>query len=412
MSGKDRDDTGFTRDLEAVRRGVLRLEGISDPRRREAVRLALLLQRWGADRPDELQRERMRRRVLAGIPEQRTRRAFADRVAFAFTLLAAPAPYALRALAVILVIFGLAAGATVASADSLPDEPLYGLKLAAEEMRLTVAATPEDRATVLLSIAEHRLAEAEKLAEAGREDDAIIATAQYGTHLANAAAELAQVETLAPRTAVLVGQLEQRLSATQTRVAAAAVQLAQDPRRAGAAAALAAVATTAQPDSGNGPAARIAANAAAVSVQVADLAEQRANAPATPAAARPEQRDARTQAPRSEAPLRSAPRTDAPRSETPRAQAPRSGAATPTAAAARATESAQPSAVTEATVPRASATPRATQSARPSAQAVLDAARKSAEEAKKAAERAKQNQNHSPAPARPTFRPSNTPKRS
>lgn len=273
MAKQARQD--FTADLEDVARGVRRLEEIRDPVLRDAIAAALRLREDGA-RLDPAARARMRRQVLAAIAPARP--TFADSVMTVFALLAKPTPVLLRLLAVLLAGAGLLAGATVASADSLPDDALYGFKIAGEQLRLAIASTPEDRAAVGISIAAHRLDEAERLAEAGRDDATIEMTGAYGVSLATAAAELASVETLQPKLAALVTQLQAQLRAQQDRVGASAARLSGDARTAGAAAALAAAGPHAGADS-SPSAARIADTAVAVTTRLAVVAESRAARP-------------------------------------------------------------------------------------------------------------------------------------
>ena len=273
MTKRARQD--FTTDLEDVARGVRRLEEIRDPVVRDAVAAALRLRDCDA-RLDPASRARMRRQVLAAMAPARP--SFADSVMTVFALLAKPTPVLLRLLVVALAGAGLLAGATVASADSLPDDALYGFKLAGEQLRLAIASTPEDRAAVGISIAAHRLDEAERLAEAGRDDATIDTTAAYGLSLATAAAELASVETLHPKLAALVTQLQAQLRAQQERVGASATRLSRDPRTAGAAAALAAAGPRAGAET-SPSAVRIADTAAAVTSRLAAVAETRAARP-------------------------------------------------------------------------------------------------------------------------------------
>ncbi|HEV2251240.1 MAG TPA: DUF5667 domain-containing protein [Candidatus Limnocylindria bacterium] len=271
MSGR-RPRNDFTENLEAVARGVRRLEQIQDPILRQAVAAALRL-RERELRLDPASRVRMRNTVLAALaPAKPT---LGDRVYGAFALIGAPAPLLVSALVVMLLLAGVVGGAAVASADSLPDDPLYGFKLAGEQLRLAIAISAEDRAAVELSIAEHRLLEAERLATSGREDDAIIATASYGSSLADAAADLATVESTDPGTAALVTQLQQSLTASRERVAATATKLAADPRTAGTAQVLAAVSATSAP-SRDSPATKIADQAAAITARLATVADDRA----------------------------------------------------------------------------------------------------------------------------------------
>lgn len=271
MTGKARTD--FTENLEAVARGVRRLEEIRDPILREAISAALRL-REREVRLDPASRYRMRNTVLAALEPATP--SIADRVYGLLALLGKPAPMLVRSLLVLAVIIGLLGGATVASADSLPDDLLYGVKLAGEQLRLAVAVSPEDRASVELSIAEHRLDEAERLATAGREDDAIIATAAYGSSLADAAADLASIESTDPRTAALVTQMQTTLAASQRRIAATATRLAGDPRTVATAEVLASVGAIVVL-SKDSPATRIADQAAAITARLAGVASDRAN---------------------------------------------------------------------------------------------------------------------------------------
>jgi len=262
----------FTENLEAVARGVRRLEQIQDPILREAVAAALRLSERDL-RPDPASRVRMRNTVLAALePGKPTT---SDRVYGIFALIGMPAPMLVRALVVGLIIAGILGGATVASADSLPADALYAFKLAGEQLRLAIAISVEDRAAVELSIADHRLSEAERLAANGLEDDCIIATASYGSSLADAAADLATVESSDPATAALVTQVQAALTLSQQRVVETATRLAADPRTAVAAAVLASVSATSSP-SKDSPATKIADQAAAITTRLSTLADDRA----------------------------------------------------------------------------------------------------------------------------------------
>jgi hypothetical protein len=270
--------------IEEVARGERLLEEIGDARLRDTVRLALRLHKDPFTAPDAGARARIRSQVMGSLrPHPAT---IADRIALAFEILAKPAPYAARALALAAIGFCIAASTTVASAESLPADAVYGVKLASEQMRLALAATPEDRAGVHLSIAEHRLAEAALLAALGDDDGAIVVTSAYGAHVANAAAELAQVDTGEPGPAALVAQLQRRIDEHRTIAAAAASRLSDDPATAPAAAYLAMLATGAAPNDLS-PAAAIAARAADAADQIATAAERRLTSAGRTGAAAP-----------------------------------------------------------------------------------------------------------------------------
>ncbi|HET8568862.1 MAG TPA: DUF5667 domain-containing protein, partial [Candidatus Limnocylindria bacterium] len=270
MADGDRHD--FTEELEAVARGVRRLDDIKDPVLRDAVRAALGL-RSGTPGLRGSSRARMRRAVVDAAPRGPRP---SDRLYAGLALLAVPTPYLLRAVAVALVAGALLAGTTVTSADALPDEPLYFVKTAAEDLRLALAATNEDRAAVELSLAEHRLIEAERLAEAGRESATLVAASAYGSHLARAAAELAVADVISPRAASLIEQLGARLAELRDRAAARARLLMEDDRTALAGVVLAQVATAGDAGGTGGSAQRIAEGASSIATRLAELAAERA----------------------------------------------------------------------------------------------------------------------------------------
>ena len=258
--------------IEEVARGDRLLEDIKDPQLRETVRLALRLHKDPYSAPDARTRSRIRSRVLFGLhPRHAT---LLDRVAVAFEVLGRPTPYAMRALAVGLAIVVVGASTALVSAGTVSDDALYSVKITSEQVRLALATSPEDRAVVELTIAEHRLAEATALATFGNEDDAIVATSEYGEHMANAAAELAQVEALQPETATLVVQLQQRIDEHRATAAAVVARLAEDPNRSSAAAALSAVASRGTASADLSPAAAIAQDAADTADEAASVAER------------------------------------------------------------------------------------------------------------------------------------------
>ncbi len=362
--------------------GVRRLEQIQDPILREAVAAALRLRTRDA-RPDTASRVRMRNTVLAALaPAKPT---LGDRVYGAFALIGMPAPMLVRGLASIVVIAAMLGGAAVSSADSLPDDALYSFKLAGEQVRLAVAVDAGDRASVELSIAEHRLDEAERLATDAREDDAIIATASYGSSLADAAADLASVESSDPRAAALVTQMQTSLTSSQVRVAAMATKLATDPRTAGTAEVLAVLAATAAP-SAVSPATKIADQAAAITARLSMVADDRIKL----------SEPRRTEMPRASV----SPRTD------PSTAAPNGGAAavsnaspTPSArgssAGPRSTASSAP-APTETPVPARAQTAPPTTGARQAAEKAKEAAQRALLAAEKAKRWATRSPNPSP----------------
>ena len=339
----------------------------------------------------------MRRQVLAAISPARL--TFLDHLMTVFAILAKPTPVLLRVLAVGLAGAGLLASATVASADSLPDDVLYGFKLAGEQLRLAIASTPEDRAAVDISIATHRLDEAERLAEAGRDDATIDVTSAYGVSLATAAAELATVEALQPRLVALVAQLQAQLVAQQDRVGATAKRLADDPRTAGAAAVLAAVGVGTGADVAPS-AVRIADDAAAVTTRLATVAATRvAQArPTTPPATAADPAHADGSGPRSTVTATPSP-TQADGDDAADGDAPTAGRAlappTHRPAITTRTASPRPTSPSNVSVSRRTAPPVDLAAARQAAQRAQHAA----QEALRAAVRARENSHRTPSPS-------------
>ncbi len=213
--------------IESVARGERDLASVRDAKLREAVRLAIRMQMNSERGLDALARARMRDRVLGSIRPGRP--TLADRAVVAFEMIGKPAPYALRVIAVAALCIATVAGATVAGADTLPNDPLYPMKLAGEDLRLTLALSAEDRASVQLSIAEHRLAEAEALAASGRDEDTLVVSSTYSQQIAEAAAELAELEALQPEVVALIAQLDDRFNEQRSRMQTLATKLSVNP---------------------------------------------------------------------------------------------------------------------------------------------------------------------------------------
>ena len=225
MVGKDSQER-LDQLIDEVARGERRLGSISDPKLREAVRVALRLHDDAPVNPDPYAKKRMRARVMAGLEPRRP--TLLDNAWTALELLARPAPYIVRGVAVGSVLVCLGMGAIVASADTLPDDLFYPVKLGTEQVRLALADAPGDRASVELSIAAHRLSEAEKLAGSGRTSDALVASALFSQHIASAAAELGPQSEATD----LDAQLQVAFDAQRDRARTLAVTLAADVKSA------------------------------------------------------------------------------------------------------------------------------------------------------------------------------------
>ena len=69
-----------------------------------------------------------------------------------------------RAIATAVVLFGLGSGTVALANDSLPDAPLYPVKLMLEETRMAMADNPVEQATLQTELAQVRLEEMTRLA--------------------------------------------------------------------------------------------------------------------------------------------------------------------------------------------------------------------------------------------------------
>ncbi len=87
------------------------------------------------------------------------------------------------------VAFLLLGGSVAASAGSLPDEPLYPVKLAVESAQLALAPSAETRAELSLRFADRRLQEVQQAAEQGRVEAVRRGVALYEQRLGDAVRE-------------------------------------------------------------------------------------------------------------------------------------------------------------------------------------------------------------------------------
>ena len=87
-------------------------------------------------------------------------------------------------MAIVLVLV-LAGGGTVAAADSsMPDSPLYSVKLATEQVRLTLTPSQIDKARFCAELADRRVAEIAYMAEKGDTTQVELITRRLDGHLA------------------------------------------------------------------------------------------------------------------------------------------------------------------------------------------------------------------------------------
>jgi len=380
--GRGRQQKKLDQLIREVSRGERQLSSIRDEQLREAVRVALRMHKESPAAPDAYTRARMRARVMAGLRPRRDNAwtALRDNAWTAVELLARPAPYIVRGFALGSVVVTLGMGAVVASADTLPDDLFYPVKIATEQMRLALADAPADRAGIELSIAEHRLSEAEKLAGYGRTSDALVASAMFSQHIASAAAELA------PQPDADLGlQLESAFNAERERATALAETLATEVKTARGAQVLALLAAPTVP--GATRLESVAETAASLAGVLADAADVAAAENAVIATPPPSGAGSRSETP----PAVFVPRFELPRAtQTPQEDATAAVTATATPAAHTATATARAATTTAAAFRTEAATPTAAQTRDPRAADAAKITRKAADDARAAADKLKQ----------------------
>lgn len=87
------------------------------------------------------------------------------------------------AMTTVLVVLLAGIGTVAASADALPDEALYTVKLAEEQVRVSLAFSDMDRAELHIQFAERRVAEIAEIARQGKGDEIPALTEQVANHL-------------------------------------------------------------------------------------------------------------------------------------------------------------------------------------------------------------------------------------
>ena len=81
------------------------------------------------------------------------------------------------------VILLAGVGTVAASANALPEEPLYSVKLATEQARVTLAFSDMDKAELHIQFAERRATEIAEMARQGKSDEIPALTEQLAAHL-------------------------------------------------------------------------------------------------------------------------------------------------------------------------------------------------------------------------------------
>ena len=169
------------------------------------LRLSVDLQAMGAPLADPAFRLRTRNRMLA-LAAQRRR---ADHERFLQWL---PRRVGRLALAGAAALVPIAAGFTVAAAsnNSLPGDPLYGVKLGVERAEVAITFDSAARARLELQFAERRLNEAQRLYAMGRTTDAVALVNQYDVAVSRVDDSLAAGSFDAAAVEQLTGYLKDR----------------------------------------------------------------------------------------------------------------------------------------------------------------------------------------------------------
>ena len=99
------------------------------------------------------------------------------------------------AVAAVLILVLTGGSTVIASSNALPDEPLYPVKLATEDMRLAFAVSDTQKAQIHTQLAETRAVEVETMADQGKTEHAAITAARLAKQLELANSAIARVES-------------------------------------------------------------------------------------------------------------------------------------------------------------------------------------------------------------------------
>lgn len=160
------------------------------------------------ERPDPAFVKRLHHRIVTGVVrshESRVNRAGRVRLRMLFNLRPA---YSIVAILLVVMLLTSGIGVVGASADSLPGDSLYGVKIAAERVRLAVSLSDEGDAALLVGFAAERIEEAGRAIELGRYES----LDQALTGLNSTLDEIAELDTPSDdRSAGVFAELESKL---------------------------------------------------------------------------------------------------------------------------------------------------------------------------------------------------------
>ena len=87
------------------------------------------------------------------------------------------------AVATVLILLSASGGMVAAAGNSMPDNPLYPLKLAVEQLRLNLTSSPLDKARLYAQLSDKRVAEIIRMAQEGKTDLAEAVTQRLDNEL-------------------------------------------------------------------------------------------------------------------------------------------------------------------------------------------------------------------------------------
>src|SRR5579884_456935 len=174
-------------------------------------------------KPDPEFRHRARMRLLQHIQESKRRRRWWEPV---FEPIHGLPGWASRVSAVVIAGGGLTFGVSYASASALPDDRLYPVKRAVEQVQVAMATSDEAKAITYLDLADRRAAEIAATAPDLDEIRLDRLTNDYGAALLKVSAA---VQTLPDPSAALLDKVQARVASQATELEARAVNSAGRP---------------------------------------------------------------------------------------------------------------------------------------------------------------------------------------
>jgi hypothetical protein len=142
------------------------------------LKTALFAHKASAVAPRPEFRERARFQFQAALRDMATKKE--KRGFFSFSALPR---FATVAVSIILALVIAGSGTVAAAGNSLPDSPLYPVKLATETVQLKLAGTPLEKAEVYAKLADKRVTELVKMAEKGKPEQVQKVAQRLNGHL-------------------------------------------------------------------------------------------------------------------------------------------------------------------------------------------------------------------------------------